>query len=115
MLFCLYGEFFQGETTLSYEKFTVDNTTCSRRFHIVFDDQDDKLPRVEVKCPYCDSAVFTATDHPKVTLARQENLVQTSQLSAILTKTCTFSDPFEKTKSKQTTGEKAAEKKRDHR
>lgn len=83
---------------MSYEKFTVDNTTCSRRFHLAFDSNDSKLPRVEVKCPFCDAAVFTATDHAQVTLARQENLVQTSQLSELLTKSCNFTDTFGKAK-----------------
>jgi len=86
---------------MPYSKFLVDNTTCSRRFHISFDDAAEKLPHVEVKCPFCDAMIFAADDHPQVTLARQENLVQTAQLSEHLTKTCHFSDPFEKIKSKK--------------
>ena len=82
---------------MSYSKFLVDNTSCSRRFHISFDDQAEKLPHVELKCPYCDVTIFSADDHPNVTLARQENLVQTALLSSNLVKECNFSDPFRKT------------------
>ncbi len=85
---------------MSYQKLLVDNTTCSRRFHISYDDEGPRTPHVEVKCPFCDAVVFSADDHPEVKLARQENLVQTSQLAPNLTSACNFSDPFEKIKKK---------------
>lgn len=77
---------------MSYSKFVVDNTTCSRRFHISFDDEGPKKPRVEVRCQFCDVVVFSAEQHPAVTHTRVENLVKTSALSEITTSECKFQD-----------------------
>jgi hypothetical protein len=77
---------------MSYQKFLVDNTVCSRRFHITFDDEATPVAKVEVKCPYCDIAVFSATNHAPVKLAREENLVKTSALAEIVVTECAFED-----------------------
>ncbi len=81
---------------MSYSKFTVDNTTCSRRFHITFDDEAEKLPRVELRCQYCNVVIFAEDDHPPIRLAREENLVKTSALSDLLVRDCDFSDSLSK-------------------
>jgi hypothetical protein len=87
---------------MSYQKFTVDNTVCSRRFHITFDDEGAPVGKVEVKCPHCDVVVWASEGHPAVKLAREENLVKTTQLSRNLTKDCAFKDRFnEQLKSKK--------------
>ena len=77
---------------MSYKKFTVDNTTCSRRFHIAFDDEAQAVPRVEVRCSYCGQVVFSEDNHPAVRLAREENLIKTSELSEILVSDCQLRD-----------------------
>jgi hypothetical protein len=77
---------------MSYQKFLVDNTVCSRRFHISFDDEAAPVATVEVKCPFCDIVVFSASNHPPVILAREENLVKTSSLAELTVSECTFED-----------------------
>ena len=77
---------------MSYRKFLVDNTVCSRRFHLSYDDEAKHAPHVEVKCPYCDVVVFSASDHPPVLLAREENLVKTSALADLVVNECAFHD-----------------------
>lgn len=81
---------------MSYKKFVVDNTTCSRRFHISFDDEATKAPRVEVRCQFCNVVIFDAENHAPLTLARVENLVKTSALSDIVTSECRFEDTLSK-------------------
>lgn len=77
---------------MAYEKTLVDNTVCSRRFHLTFDNQAPKLPRVEVQCQHCDAVIFVAENHPATKLARIENLAKTSVLSDNLTSECHFTD-----------------------
>lgn len=79
---------------MAYQKLLIDNTTCSRRFHVTFDDAGEKLPRVEVRCQYCNTVVFSGENHPAVSLARAENLVKTSALSENLVSECHFKDSF---------------------
>ncbi len=79
---------------MSYRKILVDNTTCSRRFHIAFDDEDPKQPLVEVQCLHCKATVFSKQNHPIVKLARDENLVKTDELSPNRTKECWFKDSY---------------------
>ena len=81
---------------MSYKKLLVDNTTCSRRFHITYDDQASPLPRVELRCQFCDARIFSAENHPPVTLAREENLIKTSALSEELMSECNFQDSLSK-------------------
>ncbi len=77
---------------MAYEKILVDNITCSRRFHITFDNEAEKKTDVKLKCPFCEKIIFEAKDHPSVKIARQENLIQTANLSDRLVRGCDFRD-----------------------
>ena len=79
---------------MGYQKLLIDNVTCSRRFHVTFDPEAPTVPEVKLTCPYCDLTVFSAKNHPPVKLARQENLVQTMNLSDDIIRSCEFSDSF---------------------
>jgi hypothetical protein len=81
---------------MAYNKFLVDNITCSRRFHITFDDEHERVPRVEIKCRICNATLFTAENHPPVTLAREENLIKTSALAELVVTDCNFEDTLSK-------------------
>lgn len=72
----------------------MDNTVCSRRFHLSYDDEANPIPEAVVKCPFCDEIVFSAENHPEVLMARQENLVKTAELSDLVMESCTFKDNF---------------------
>lgn len=84
----------EGGTRMTYQKVLIDNTVCSRRFHLTYDNEGPLLPQVEVKCPHCDHTIFTAENHPSVKLARDENLVRTTALSRTLVRECDFKDPY---------------------
>ena len=84
---------------MSYQKFTVDNTTCSRRFHITFDSDAKPVAATSVSCPHCSQQIWSAVDHAPVTMARDENLVKTTQLSDDVIKLCKFKDRFVESKS----------------
>ena len=75
---------------MAYQKMLIDNVTCSRRFHVTFDDSDQPLPQVSVDCPFCGVRLFEKQNHPPVNLARQENLVTTAALSDDLVRECRF-------------------------
>ena len=77
---------------MAYVKKLIDNTTCSRRFHITFDDNDKRQQEVKLDCPFCGVTIFKEKDHPPVNLARQENLVQTAELSDDIISECNFED-----------------------
>ena len=79
---------------MSYQKFLVDNVTCSRRFHITYDSSAAKVPYTEVRCSFCNVVIFAEAEHPPVHLARQENLVQTASLSDNIVRECHFKDAF---------------------
>jgi hypothetical protein len=79
---------------MSYEKLLIDNTVCSRRFHLTFDHEAPLSAKVEVKCPHCDHLLFAAENHPPVKLARDENLVRTTSLSRHLIRECDFKDGY---------------------
>ena len=79
---------------MSYSKFLVDNTTCSRRFHITFDDEAAPVSKTEMHCPHCGVVVFEAKNHPPVSFQREENLVKTVSLSDNIVTECDFSDKF---------------------
>lgn len=81
---------------MAYEKILIDNTTCSRRFHLTFDSEAETLPRVEVRCQFCDVVIFSANNHPPVALAREENLVKTAFLSEHTVTECHFEDVLSK-------------------
>lgn len=84
---------------MSYQKFLVDNVSCSRRFHVTFDDEAKPVAKTEIDCPHCGHILWSATNHPPVTMARDENLVKTTQLSRELVKECDFKDRFVQGKS----------------
>jgi hypothetical protein len=79
---------------MSYQKIMVDNKTCSRRFHVTFDDESKAMAQTEVKCPHCNVVVWSAQNHPEAKLARDENLVKTTQLSRNIVSECHFHDGF---------------------
>jgi hypothetical protein len=79
---------------MSYQKILVDNTICSRRFHVTFDDESTSVDKVELHCPHCNAVVFKASNHPPAIIARDENMIKTAQLSRDLMRTCSFQDPF---------------------
>ena len=81
---------------MAYTKILIDNPTCSRRFHVTFDDEAQRLPRVEIRCQHCNVAIFAEDNHPPAKLAREENLVKTSQLSDRLITECHFADELSK-------------------
>jgi hypothetical protein len=90
---------------MAYQKLLVDNTTCSRRFHVTFDDKGEKFPRVEIRCQFCDTVIFSKENHPAVHLAREENLVKTSALSENIISECHFKDEFSAKTIKNSSGE----------
>lgn len=79
---------------MTYQKLLIDNTVCSRRFHLTFDNESQPRSKVEVKCPHCEHVIFEAENHPSVKLAREENLVRTTELSRTLIRECDFKDPY---------------------
>lgn len=79
---------------MSYKKVLVDNLTCNRRFHITFDDEARQEPVVELKCLHCQAVIFHKENHPAAKLARDENLVKTTELSGTRTKECFFKDRY---------------------
>jgi hypothetical protein len=86
---------------MAYQKFLIDNVVCSRRYHLTYDDEAKSQPHVEVKCKACGMVIFSADNHPPVKLARDENLVQTSELSDEIIRKCDMVDVMsEKTQKK---------------
>lgn len=77
---------------MAYKKIKIDNTTCSRRFHITFDDEGEKIPKTTVRCLYCNLEIYKASKHPKLKLARDEIIIKTSKLSPYRTKMCNYKD-----------------------
>ena len=77
---------------MTYRKFVVDNVTCSRRFHMSFDDEDSAITQVHVKCLHCGVTVFAAKNHQPVKFARDENLVKTTALAELTISECHFRD-----------------------
>lgn len=77
---------------MAYVKQIIDNPTCSRRFHVTFDDEGKKVPVTEVKCSYCGVTVLSRSGHPEVALAREENLTKSTMLSEQQVKECRFVD-----------------------
>jgi hypothetical protein len=77
---------------MSYQKFTVDNVACSRRFHIRFDSESLAKPHVQLECPHCGIEIFAADNHPDAIIAREENLVQLGDLSENIVRKCSYKD-----------------------
>ncbi|MEZ4742478.1 MAG: hypothetical protein R3B45_08530 [Bdellovibrionota bacterium] len=77
---------------MAYQKIFVDNPHCSRRYHVTFDDKDEKLARVELKCAHCDSVIYEFRNHPKIKVVRDENLTKATALSPNLARKCYYQD-----------------------
>ncbi len=77
---------------MAYQQILVDNTVCSRRFHLIFDDQAKVVPRVEIHCQHCDAVIYAAENVPPTKLSRSENMPKTSVLAENLTAECHFRD-----------------------
>ena len=82
---------------MTYKKILVDNIVCIRRFHIAYDTEGAKLPQVTLQCPHCGIVVFQEENHPRAALIREENLVQTAELSENRLQNCQFRDTFSPT------------------
>jgi hypothetical protein len=79
---------------MPYKKIIVDNLSCSRRFHISFDDSDSRETQVNINCQHCGISIFKAKDHPQATLLRDEIIITKKDLSLIQTNDCNFKDSF---------------------
>ncbi len=82
---------------MTYKKILVDNIGCTRRFHITYDTEVTKQSKVELHCPHCGVVVFQEENHPRAALVREENLVQTAELSENRVQICQFRDTFSPT------------------
>ena len=80
---------------MSYNKVLVDNPSCSRRFHVTYDDSYPNQEKVELRCPFCEAVVFARDNHPPAKIARQENMVQTAELSDDIVTNCQFKDGYD--------------------
>jgi hypothetical protein len=92
---------------MAYQKLLVDNTTCSRRFHLTYDDQAAAVPRVEVRCQHCNAVIFATENQPPMSLARSENLPKTSVLADNLTSECHFKDTLSERTIPKATGDRS--------
>jgi len=79
---------------MAYKKILVDNLVCSRRFHIAYNEQDKLEEKVSASCPYCGVNVFKASQHPKVTMIRDEIIISNRELSPKRTSQCHLKDHF---------------------
>ncbi len=77
---------------MAYQKVLVDNTSCSRRFHISYNDESPKVDKTEIRCNYCNDVVYSLEDHPPIKLAREENLVKMNALSDNVISNCSYKD-----------------------
>ena len=75
---------------IEYTKLLVDNTTCQRRFHLVYEEGAEKQPHVQVVCPHCQAVVFSENNHDPVMLSREENLVKSPDGRESLMSECRF-------------------------
>ena len=77
---------------MSYQKRFIDNVTCSRRFHLAYDDEATKVAQVTLDCPHCGTVVWEEANHPPISFIREENLIKTTRLSDDITSACSFED-----------------------
>jgi phage FluMu protein Com len=75
---------------MKYEKLLIDNATCNRRFHLVFETGAKNNGQVEIKCPHCGVILFHEENHPPVMLARDENLIKSPDGSEPIIYDCKF-------------------------
>ncbi len=59
-----------------YHEFTIDNSVCKRRFHLVYEKNSPNKNHVKIQCPHCDITLFEQNDFPQVYLTREENLIK---------------------------------------
>lgn len=59
-----------------YKDILVDNPTCSRRFHLFYEEGATPVPESVVKCVHCGSTVYAVKNHPEIQFAREENLIK---------------------------------------
>jgi hypothetical protein len=81
---------------MAYQKILVDNSSCSRRFHITFNDESPKVAKTEIVCNYCSDVVYSLENHPPIKLAREENLAKMNDLSDNVISACSFEDNMPK-------------------
>jgi hypothetical protein len=81
---------------VAYQKLLIDNSSCSRRFHLYFDDEAAPVSEARVECPFCGVDIFSQKNHAPLRLARQENLVNTAHLSDQVVSECRFEDVLSK-------------------
>ena len=65
---------------MEHVKIHVDNPSCMRRFHITFDKKAAAVEESSVSCLHCGQRVFGVENHPPISLARDENLIEYRQL-----------------------------------
>ena len=73
-----------------YKKLLIDNATCNRRFHLVFESGSKNNCHVKVNCPHCGVVLFDNPYHPPVMLARDENLIKSPDGSEPIIYDCNF-------------------------
>lgn len=79
---------------MTYKKVLVDNLSCSRRFHLTYDDDAPRKEKVQLECKYCQAIIFSKKNHPEVTYARDENLISFTNPSKNRIKDCKFVDTY---------------------
>lgn len=77
---------------MAYKKFLLDNVACNRRFHVSFDDEDERVAKTEISCDYCGVQLFEKKNHPPVKVVRDEIIIKTTKLSAHRAKSCKAED-----------------------
>ena len=75
---------------MKYEKRLIDNATCNRRFHLIYETGSNNNAHVQVKCPNCGVILFDEPNHPPVMLAREENLIKSPDGSEPIIYDCKF-------------------------
>lgn len=78
------------DSEMKYQKLLIDNATCKRRFHLVFESGAKNTDHVEIKCPHCGITLFNQDNHPPVILARDENLIKSPDGSESIIYACKF-------------------------
>lgn len=77
---------------MAYKKFLLDNVTCNRRFHVMYDDDEKVADKTSVSCDYCGVLLMEKKDHPPIKMIRDEIIIKTTKLSSHRTKGCQGED-----------------------
>ncbi len=83
-----------SSNSIKYQKLLIDNATCHRRFHLVFESGAKTKPQVQVSCPHCGVLLFEKSNHPVVTLVREENLIKSPDGRELMVYDCHWNTPF---------------------